>query len=105
MNVLGILGADPEIRNGFNDITVRFDIDAYASPEEIAALVAQSQKLFGRVRHDHEPQQRHRHNQLTSTTHSTHAHDHRHHRGGSRRAGHESPPHRTFARSRRDRAR
>ena len=44
MNVLGILGADPEIRNGFNDITVRFDIDADASAEEIAAVVAQSQK-------------------------------------------------------------
>lgn len=44
MNVLGILGADPEIRNGFNDIYVHFDIDADASPEDIAALVAQSQK-------------------------------------------------------------
>jgi uncharacterized OsmC-like protein len=44
MNVLGILGADPDIRNGFNDITVRFDIDADASPEDIQALVAQSQK-------------------------------------------------------------
>ena len=44
MNVLGILGGDPDIRNGFNDITVRFDIDADASPEDIQALVAQSQK-------------------------------------------------------------
>jgi uncharacterized OsmC-like protein len=44
MNVLGILGADPDVRNGFNDITVRFDIDADASAEEIEALVAQSQK-------------------------------------------------------------
>lgn len=44
MNVLGILGADPDIRNGFNDIKVRFEIDADASPEDIAALVAQSQK-------------------------------------------------------------
>ena len=44
MNVLGILGADPDIRNGFNDITVRFDVDADASSEDIAALVAQSQK-------------------------------------------------------------
>lgn len=44
MNVLGILGADPDIRNGFSDITVRFDIDADASPEDIQALVAQSQK-------------------------------------------------------------
>ncbi len=44
MNVLGILGADPDIRNGFNDITVRFDVDADASTEDIQALVAQSQK-------------------------------------------------------------
>jgi len=44
MNVLGILGADPDIRNGFNDITVRFDVDADASSEDIEALVAQSQK-------------------------------------------------------------
>ncbi|MDP9463901.1 MAG: OsmC family protein [Actinomycetota bacterium] len=44
MNVLGILGADPDVRNGFNDITVRFDIDADASPDDIKALVAQSQK-------------------------------------------------------------
>jgi uncharacterized OsmC-like protein len=44
MNVLGILGADPEIRNGFDGITVRFAIDADASADDIAALVAQSQK-------------------------------------------------------------
>jgi uncharacterized OsmC-like protein len=44
MNVLGILGADPEIRNGFTAINVHFDIDADASPEDIEALVAQSQK-------------------------------------------------------------
>ena len=44
MNILGILGGDPEVRNGFNDIRVHFDIDADASPEEIEALVAQSQK-------------------------------------------------------------
>jgi uncharacterized OsmC-like protein len=44
MNILGILGADPDVRNGFNDISVRFDIDADAPAEEIQALVAQSQK-------------------------------------------------------------
>ena len=44
MNVLGILGADPDIRNGFDAITVRFAIDADASPDDIKALVAQSQK-------------------------------------------------------------
>jgi uncharacterized OsmC-like protein len=44
MNVLGILGADPETRNGFNDVQVSFDIDADADVDEIEALVAQSQK-------------------------------------------------------------
>lgn len=44
MNVLGILGADPHTRNGFNNITVRFAIAADASPDEIRAVVAQSQK-------------------------------------------------------------
>ena len=44
MNVLGILGGDPEVRNGFSGINVHFDIDADATPEELEALVAQSQK-------------------------------------------------------------
>ena len=44
MNVLGILGADPDVRNGFESITVRYDIDADASRADIAAIVAQSQK-------------------------------------------------------------
>ena len=44
MNVLGILGADPDVRNGYRDIRVRFDIDADASREDIEAIVAQSQK-------------------------------------------------------------
>jgi uncharacterized OsmC-like protein len=44
MNVLGILGADPEVRNGFEAVTVRFAIDADASREDLEALIAQSQK-------------------------------------------------------------
>ena len=44
MDVQGILGIDPEVRNGFSDVRVHFDIDADATPEEIEALVAQSQK-------------------------------------------------------------
>ena len=44
MNVQGILGIDPEVRNGFSGINVHYDIDADASPEDIKALVAQSQK-------------------------------------------------------------
>jgi len=44
MNVLGILGADHDVRNGFEAVTVRFAIDADASREDIEALIAQSQK-------------------------------------------------------------
>ncbi len=44
MNILGILGADPEVRNGFEHITVRFAIDADASRDDLEALIAQSQK-------------------------------------------------------------
>ena len=43
-DIRGILGADSDVRNGFNDIKVTFDIDADASKEDIEALVAQSQK-------------------------------------------------------------
>src|SRR5262245_59432331 len=44
MDVQGILGIDSDVRNGFSAIKVSYDIDADASPDEIRALVAQSQK-------------------------------------------------------------
>jgi uncharacterized OsmC-like protein len=44
MDIRGILGVDPEVRNGFNHIKVTYNIDADASPDDIKALVAQSQK-------------------------------------------------------------
>ncbi|MDX6742293.1 OsmC family protein [Actinocorallia sp. A-T 12471] len=43
-DIRGILGADSDVRNGFNDIKVTFHIDADATKQEIEALVAQSQK-------------------------------------------------------------
>ena len=43
-DIRGILGADPDVRNGFNDVHVTFNIDADASKQEIEAIVAQSQK-------------------------------------------------------------
>ena len=43
-DIRGILGADSDVRNGFNDVKVTFKIDADASKQEIEALVAQSQK-------------------------------------------------------------
>ncbi|HSH41370.1 MAG TPA: hypothetical protein VK973_04520, partial [Arenicellales bacterium] len=44
MDIQGILGIDPEVRNGFDGVKVKFDIDADASEADIKALVAQSQK-------------------------------------------------------------
>jgi uncharacterized OsmC-like protein len=44
MDLAGILGIDPDVRNGFSSITVSYDIDADASREEIEGIVAQSQK-------------------------------------------------------------
>ena len=44
MDLHGILGADPDVRNGFSGVTVSYQIDADAAQEEIEALVAQSQK-------------------------------------------------------------
>lgn len=44
MDIQGILGIDSEVRNGFSGIKVTYDIDADATPEEIKAVVAQSQK-------------------------------------------------------------
>jgi len=44
MNLYGILGIDSEVRNGFDGIKVTYDIDADATPDEIRAIVAQSQK-------------------------------------------------------------
>ena len=43
-DIRGILGADSDVRNGYNGIKVSFNIDADASKEDIEALVAQSQK-------------------------------------------------------------
>jgi uncharacterized OsmC-like protein len=44
MDIRGILGADADVRNGFDGVKVIYKIDADASPDDIKALVAQSQK-------------------------------------------------------------
>ena len=44
MDLQGILGIDADVRNGFSAIRVTFDVDADATEDEIAAVVAQSQK-------------------------------------------------------------
>jgi uncharacterized OsmC-like protein len=40
----GILGADPEVHPRFDAVRVSYEVDADASPEDVQALVAQSQK-------------------------------------------------------------
>ena len=44
MDIQGILGMDSDVRNGFDGIKVTYTIDADATPDEIKAIVAQSQK-------------------------------------------------------------
>ena len=44
MDLQGILGIDSDVRNGFDNIKVVYEIKADATPEEIRAIVAQSQK-------------------------------------------------------------
>jgi uncharacterized OsmC-like protein len=44
MDLQGILGMDREVRNGYQAVRVNFEIDADASAEEIASIVAQSRK-------------------------------------------------------------
>jgi uncharacterized OsmC-like protein len=44
MDIQGILGMDSDVRNGFDGIRVTFNVDADATPDEIRAVVAQSQK-------------------------------------------------------------
>jgi uncharacterized OsmC-like protein len=44
MDIQGILGMDPSVRNGYSNVRVSFEIDADASPEDVEALVQQSQK-------------------------------------------------------------
>ena len=44
MDIQGILGIDSDVRNGYDDIKVTFNIDADAPRKDIEAIVAQSQK-------------------------------------------------------------
>jgi uncharacterized OsmC-like protein len=44
MDLAGILGIDGDVRNGFDGVRVKFEIDADAGEDELRAVVAQSQK-------------------------------------------------------------
>jgi len=42
IDLQGILGLDDDVRNGFQAVRVRFDIDADATPDVVASIVEQS---------------------------------------------------------------
>ncbi|MET0150871.1 MAG: OsmC family protein [Acidimicrobiales bacterium] len=44
IDVRGVLGIDPDIRKGFSDVRVEFDVEADAEPAVIDALVASATK-------------------------------------------------------------
>jgi len=44
IDLLGILGISGEVRNGYRQIRVSFEIEGDASPEQLAALVEQSRR-------------------------------------------------------------
>jgi uncharacterized OsmC-like protein len=44
IDLLGILGLSDEVRNGYRQIRVSFEIEGDASPEQLAALVEQSRR-------------------------------------------------------------
>ena len=44
IDLLGILGISGEVRNGYRQIRVSFEIEGDASPEVLAALVEQSRR-------------------------------------------------------------
>lgn len=44
MDLLGILGLDPDVRNGYQDIRIQFQLAGDASAEDLRALVARSTK-------------------------------------------------------------
>lgn len=44
LDLHGILGADPAVRNGFSGVRVSYQVNADATDAEVKALIAQSQK-------------------------------------------------------------
>src|SRR4051812_12150347 len=44
IDLMGILGLSPDVRNGYRQIRVSFVVDGDASPEQLAALVEQSRR-------------------------------------------------------------
>ena len=63
-DIRGILGADSDVRNGFNDVKVTFTIDADASKAGDRGAGGPVPEALRRVRRSHEPDERHRRSRL-----------------------------------------
>ena len=59
-DIRGILGADSDVRNGYNDIKVTFTIDADASKAGDRGAGRPVPEALRRVRRSHQPDERHR---------------------------------------------
>ena len=68
MDIQGILGIDSDVRNGYDDIKVTFNIDADASQEGHRGAGRAVAEALGGVRHRHQPDERHRRSRLNVTT-------------------------------------
>ena len=78
MDIRGILGIDPEVRNGFNDIKVTLrDRRRRHARRTSRRLVAQSQKRSAVFDIDHQPDQRHGRGQLSPVPRRAGAHHRR----------------------------
>ena len=90
MDLAGILGIDPDVRNGFSGITVRYEIDADATPRGDRGDRRPVPEAFGGVRRRHEPDERPRRSRLSDGAQRpeySHAEDNRRrHRRRAKRA-------------------
>ena len=64
MDLHGILGADPDVRNGFSGVKVTYEIDADATAEEIRGAGRAVAEALRGLRHPHQPDRRHRRGRL-----------------------------------------
>ncbi len=99
MDLHGILGADPDVRNGFSGVKVDYEIDADASADGDPGARRAVAEAVRRLRHRDQPDRRHRHRGLMPQRHRSRG------RGRSLRARDEPPPCRPLDRPRGPRAR
>ena len=61
MDLHGILGADPDVRNGFSGVRVDYRIDADATPRGDRGAGRAVAEAVGGLRHPDQPDRRHGH--------------------------------------------